>query len=162
MASSAYCKWLSEKKGKAYGLPTEAQWEKAARGDDGRIYPWGNEWDASRLNSREGGPGDTSPVDHYSPRGDSPYGCADMAGNVWEWCADWHGKKEYARRAGSSVEDPAGPESGLLRVLRGGAFNYFDLVRCAARYGRNPYARGDGVGFRVFLLPLSVDGRSID
>jgi formylglycine-generating enzyme required for sulfatase activity len=81
----AYCEWLSEKTGKPYRLPTEAEWEKAARGTDGRIYPWGNEWDETKLNSRDSGPGDTTPVGQYSPGGDSPYGAADMAGNVLCW-----------------------------------------------------------------------------
>ncbi len=162
--ATAYCKWLGEKTGKEYRLPTEAQWEKAARGDDGRVYPWGDEWDARRLNSDEGGRGDTSPVGEYSPKGDSPYGCADMAGNVREWCADWFDTEEYVRRAGSSVEDPAGPESGTYRVLRGGAFlDYGVGVRCSARIFFNlPYVRDSGVGFRVVFRPLSVDGRSID
>ena len=112
----AYCQWLSEATGQNLRLPTEAEWEKAARGTDGRIYPWGNEWDPTRLNSLEGGPEDTMPVGHYSPGGDSPYGVADMAGNVWEWCTD--GNNDRAR------------------VLRGGAFNSnASWVRCATRSG---------------------------
>ncbi len=82
----AYCQWLSEKTGTPYHLPTEAEWEKAARSSDGRKWPWGNEWDASNCNSKESGLGHTTPPGQYSPRGDSPYDVADMAGNVWEWC----------------------------------------------------------------------------
>ena len=80
-----YCRWLSKVTGKPYRLPSEAEWEKAARGSEGWIYPWGNEWDEKLCNSLEGGKGGTSPVGMYSPAGDSPYDCADMAGNVWEW-----------------------------------------------------------------------------
>ena len=81
----AYCKWLSEKTRKTYRLPTEAEWEKAARGPGGLIYPWGNLFDKNRCNTFESGIGNTTPVGNYSPAGDSPYGVADMAGNVWEW-----------------------------------------------------------------------------
>ena len=152
--ATVYCRWLSEKTGKEYRLPTEAQWEKAARGDDGRIYPWGNDWDAARLNSAEGGRSDTSSVGQYSPDGDSPYGCADVAGNVWEWCADWFDKEAYERRAGDDVSEPKGPEEGTTRVLRGGAFDFNgDLVRCAVRHWYLPYHRLNLRGFRVFLLP---------
>ena len=80
----AYAAWLSEKTGRPYRLPTEAEWEKAARGDDGRLWPWGNDWDPERANCRPAGPGATTLVGQYSPRGDSPCGTADMAGNVWE------------------------------------------------------------------------------
>lgn len=80
-----YCRWLRGMTGKPYGLPSEAEWEKAARGTDGRIFPWGDEFDPQKLNSKEGGPKDTTPVGQYSPGGDSLYGIADMTGNVWEW-----------------------------------------------------------------------------
>jgi formylglycine-generating enzyme required for sulfatase activity len=82
----AYCRWLTEQTGQLYRLPTEAEWEKAARGSDGRQYPWGNEFDPARCNSVAGGPGETTPVGQY-PEGASPYGILDMAGNVWEWCS---------------------------------------------------------------------------
>ena len=151
----ACCKWLSEKTGKPYRLPTEAEWEKAARGTDGRIYPWGDEFDRNKCNTNEAGIGDTTPVGKYSPAGDSLYGCADMAGNVWEWCADWFDKGEYRQRAQSTVKDPPGPGNGIHRVLRGGCF---DLdrgnARCAFRLQCHPDDRINDHGFRVVVSPL--------
>jgi formylglycine-generating enzyme required for sulfatase activity/Cdc6-like AAA superfamily ATPase len=144
----AYCEWLSEKTGQAYRLPTEAEWEKATRGTDGRIYPWGNEWDETKLNSREGGPGDTTPVGQYSPGGDSPYGAADMAGNVWEWTRSLDRGYPYDPADGREDLDSEGP-----RVLRGGSFNYGrDRARCAARYRRRPDYGVTYYGFRVVVV----------
>lgn len=88
----AYCRWLAEITGKLYYLPSEAEWEKGARGTDGRIYPWANEWDDNCCNAGKSGPGDTSPVGSY-PNGASPYGLLDMAGNVWEWTRSLWGEK---------------------------------------------------------------------
>ena len=82
--AAAFCLWLSQETGCIFRLPTEAEWEKAARGADGRLYPWGEGWDASRANALEMCPG-TTPAGQFSPDGDSPYGVADMSGNVWEW-----------------------------------------------------------------------------
>lgn len=134
----AFCKWLSEASGRHVRLPTEAQWEKAARWDErrrhARIWPWGNDAPTARHCNFDMNVTDTTPVGRYSPLGDSPYGCADMAGNVWEWCADWYDGEEYERRAGKEVRNPTGPSQGAARVLRGGAFlNSTDLVRCAYR-----------------------------
>ena len=87
--ATEFCAWLKEVSGEAIRLPTEAEWEKAARGTGGRLYPWGWEPPDGRFANFGQQVMDTTPVGLYSPAGDSPYGCADMAGNVEEWCADW-------------------------------------------------------------------------
>jgi formylglycine-generating enzyme required for sulfatase activity len=121
-----YCRWLAAASGRPYRLPTEAEWEKAARGTDGRFYPWGDAWDPRRLNSREAGPGRLAPVGSYSPQGDSPYGAAEMGGGLWEWVADWFDPLAYRDR--QDVRDPKGPATGRLHILRGGAFNLDGLL----------------------------------
>ena len=142
-----FCQWASEVTGKQIALPSEAQWEKAARGADGRLYPWGNQApDASYCNFGNHVKG-TTPVGQYSPKGDSPYGCADMAGNVWEWCADWYGADYYAS---SPAQNPTGPANGSARVLRGGAFcDAPSYGRCCSRHGDLPSYHCCGDGFRV-------------
>jgi formylglycine-generating enzyme required for sulfatase activity len=152
----AYCRWLSTMTRRAFRLPTEAEWEKAARGPDGRIYPWGNDWDPKRANIRGslGERSGTTPVGQYSPDGDSSYGCADMAGNVYEWCLDWHDGREYRNRGGGTVKDPKGPSAGSERVLRGGAFYSNPVeVRVAARSLDKPQAWQKLAGFRVAMTP---------
>jgi len=154
----AYCRWLAEATGKPYRFPSEAEWEKGARGTDGRIYPWGDKWDSRRCNSKEGGAGDTTPVGAY-PDGVSPYGLLDMAGNAWEWTLSLWGK-DWER---PDFEYPYKPEDGrenleagdsILRVLRGGSFlNSGRLVRCARRYRLFPGYRFRSYGFRVVLAP---------
>jgi len=145
----AYCDWLAEVTGKPYRLPSEAEWEKGARGSDGRIYPWGDLWDAEWCNGGEGGEGDTTPVGAY-PEGASPYGLLDMAGNVWEFTRSVF--KNYPYDPEDGREDP---EAEGHRVIRGGAFpSGRRVVRCA---GRNRFVRcaarvGD-VGFRVVVPP---------
>ena len=151
--ATAYCGWLSEKCDKRYQLPTEAQWEKAARGTDGRIYPWGDSFDPNHLNSIESGRGGTSPAGLFSPYGDSPYGVSDMAGGVWEWCLGWFDPQVYQERSAHAVRDPSGPAEGKYRVLRGGAFHRpRNEVRCAVRVRRDRHLRDHLVGFRVALL----------
>jgi formylglycine-generating enzyme required for sulfatase activity len=155
----AYCRWLAEKTGVPVTLPSEAEWEKAARGTDGRIYPWGNDWDATRCNTGEGGKGDTTPVGAY-PNGASPYGCLDMAGNVWEWTRSLWGRDAqkpafgYPYDPGDGREDlDAGNE--VLRVVRGGSFGYSgSYARCACRRWNNPVGGWDVSGFRV-VSPIS-------
>jgi formylglycine-generating enzyme required for sulfatase activity len=145
----AYCQWLAEAAGKAYRLPSEAEWEKAARGRDGRIWPWGNEWDEKRCNSEQGGVGDTTPVGQYSPGGDCPYSCVDMAGNVWEWTPSL--LKGYPYDPEDGREDA---EAGDSRVVRGGAFsNLQGFARCASRNWCDPDYRHWLVGFRVVVAP---------
>ena len=115
--AEAYSRWAG------VHLPSEAQWEKAARGTDARQYPWGNKWDETRLQCSKRAPSDagrTAPVGSF-PTGASPYGCLDMAGNVWEWCEDWYGADYYKK---SPERNPTGPESGSYRVMRGGSWRY--------------------------------------
>ena len=151
----AYCKWLSEKSGKPYRLPTEAEWEKAARGEDGQVYPWGDQFDPKKANTREANIGDTSEVGQFSPQGDSLYGCTDMAGNVWEWCNDWFGENEYKDRTGKTTKDPQGAQDGSSRVLRGGSFDYYHRgARCAVRLRSFPNLFNDDCGFRVCVSPI--------
>jgi formylglycine-generating enzyme required for sulfatase activity/energy-coupling factor transporter ATP-binding protein EcfA2 len=151
----AYCQWLSGVTGKPIGLPSEAEWEKASRGDwDRRIYPWGDAFDATSCNNRELGLGHTTPVGIF-PAGASPYGCLDMAGNVWEWTESVYEPYPYptdeAGRAQREHHD-AGQETG--RVFRGGAFDLNRrYVRCACRSGAAPGYRGGYDGYRVVGRP---------
>ena len=167
----AYCQWLNatlrgELKDLALRLPTEAEWEKAARGTQGNEWPWGNEFDKNKCNSHESSKGGTTPVGAYSPQGDSPYGAADMAGNVWEWTTTiwgpWDAKKNeatlkkypYPYNASDGREELVGDDN-IQRVLRGGSFIFNqDVARCAYRDGFYPINRGRFFGFRVMVAPI--------
>jgi len=146
--AAAYCEWLSGKTGLKFKVPTEAQWEKAARGTDGRKYPWGNDdpnENLANFNSNNRNIGQTHPVGSH-PQGASPYGLLDMAGNVLEWCYDWYDEKYYCIKF--PPKNPKGPQCGPYRILRGGGW-YFDAsqLRCTFRNGDNqPH---NFVGFRL-------------
>ena len=156
-----YCGWLNNllkaelPSGLVLRLPSEAEWEKAARGTDGREYPWGNSFDKNKCNSSEGGKGGTTSVGSYSPQGDSPYGCADMSGNVWEWTHSEY--KAYPYNAKDGREDE---QKSVARVVRGGSyFNADSSLRCASRYRFVPNLRYDYFGFRVVVVasfPISL------
>ena len=143
----AYCRWLSQKIGIDIRLPSEAEWEKAARGSDGRIYPWGNTWDAKRANSNESGLKKTT-VGSY-PTGASPYGALDMAGNVWEWCATkW--QKPYPYQLEDEWQATYLESNTDYRVLRGGSlWNDSTRVRGAYRFFFNARDRYGHWGLRV-------------
>jgi formylglycine-generating enzyme required for sulfatase activity/class 3 adenylate cyclase len=146
----AYCRWLSAETGQIYRLPTEAEWEKGARGVDGRVYPWGNEFEPNLLNAREGDQKvcATTPVGIY-PTGGSPFGLFDCAGNVWEWCATrW--KKPFPYDVSQDEWRADYLEGQNLRALRSGSWNYkAEATRCGYRFKFQPYGWTERGGFRL-------------
>jgi formylglycine-generating enzyme required for sulfatase activity len=148
----AYANWLSRVEGRSFSLPTEAQWERAARHTDGRQYPWGDEWQDGIVNSEVAGIGRTTAVGSF-PGGAAECGADDLSGNVWEWCQSRYddGKTRYPLpyRPDDGREELAGGRR-VRRILRGGAF-YVNLqyVRAALRNDGYPNYRGANFGFRV-------------
>lgn len=145
----AFCRWFSQQSGSLVRLPTEAEWEKAARGIDGRIYPWGDQPPTAELCNFGVKVGSTTSVGSYSPQGDSPYGAVDMAGNVWEWCSTLWVQHAYPFLVQDEWRDDYLKGEGA-RVVRGGSWSNFQYnARCAHRRWGNPHNSFSSYGFRL-------------
>jgi len=144
----AYCNWLSQETGVQYRLPTEAEWEYAARGPSSWEWPWGDTFDPACANTSESGLEQTSPVGLF-PGGKTWCGAQDMIGNVWEWCSSLY--RRYPYQADDGREDPY---TAGTRVLRGDSWYYVERhARCACRYVNAPVFFYDSLGFRVVAAP---------
>jgi sulfatase modifying factor 1 len=147
--AAAYCEWLTKRSGRHVRLPSEAEWEKAARGGlEGQRFPWGAEIDATRANFLPDGATkhehNTLPVGRYSP---NAFGLFDMAGNVWEWVSDWYSPDYYSR---APYVNPRGPEEGTMRIVRGGAWlSPARLLRCGCRHHLPADTYTYSIGFRI-------------
>jgi formylglycine-generating enzyme required for sulfatase activity len=171
----AFCAWAGQVTSLPVRLPTEPEWEKAARGSEIRLYSWGDEWKKGLCNSREEKLEGTTPVGQFSPQGDSPYGVADMGGNVQEWCSSLFGPYPYDPTDGreAHVYDlqaddllpklletgctslPESDEASIGKsVIRGGSWREAKLqARCAYRSWAAPMHRSDDTGFRCCYEP---------
>lgn len=142
--ASAYCEWVGGQ------LPTEAQWEYAGRGPEGRVYPWGNAAPDAMLANFDSNVGKTTAVGSYTA-GASWVGALDMAGNVWEWVADWYAEDYYSN---SAQRNPFNNNSSEYKIIRGGGwYNYSDLVRASIRSWNYPTRSSYNYGFRCAGFP---------
>jgi serine/threonine-protein kinase len=143
--AKAYCEWIGKR------LPTEAEWEKAARGQNGNLYPWGAAQPNRQLCNYANRKGGTTEVEAYST-GMSPYELLDMAGNVWEWCEDSYNKDFY--RDPNHGNNPVCSAKFGLKVIRGGCWvSQSDILRSSNRHSRKPDTRLSTIGFRTALTP---------
>lgn len=172
--SLEFCLWAGKKLGLPLRLPTEPEWEKAARGPDGLLFPWGNDWEEGVCNSIESKNKDTTPVDKYSPQGDSPYGVADMGGNAAEWCGNLYRSYPYDSTDGREIQEmdkdrhllPKWKETGCVanpqqieagydkQTIRGGMWRQ-DRIKCRGAYRSwaAPLHRSEDTGFRCCYEP---------
>ena len=157
--ATAYCAWLAKLSGLPITLPSEAQWKYAARGDEGRTYPWGEQQPNHQLACFDQDPdkGRPDPVGSH-PKGRGPFGTLDQAGNIWEWCLDTWNDNAYATRQAASPQDPIVINRAVEnRVLRGGGWYYTaGGLRAAYRRWHPSNERNDVVGFRVAVAPASL------